>query len=63
MNNINVEISFEEMLIDQVQKYKILYDKSASGYKNSLTKSVIWKKIAEQTSHTGIYYLIMKIIS
>lgn len=50
MNNINVEISFEEMLTDQVQKYKILYDKSASRFKNALTKSMIWKIVAEQTS-------------
>lgn len=46
-------MNFDEILIEEVQKNKILYDKSAGGYKNVKLKTDAWKSISEATGKSG----------
>jgi hypothetical protein len=42
-------------LIDLVQNYPQLYDKSNIAYKNQLKKTVVWQTIASELEMQGIF--------
>ena len=57
-----LNMSFEEKLICEVQKYPVLYVKRVGGYKTVAKKFRIWNTIGEELGQPGkLKYIIVVI--
>lgn len=46
----------DENLIQEVIKYKVLYDPQHKYFKRSLYKDTLWKKISQEVNREGSFY-------
>ena len=56
--NMEQNLEFDEILIDLVEKYSILYDKKSKGYRNKQMKANCWREISNVTGKSGKLFLI-----
>lgn len=45
----------EKLLIQLVEKYRMLYDKTDKEFKDTVKKDIIWRHIANQLNMNGKY--------
>lgn len=51
-----------ERIINEIYKYRLLYDTSHPEYKNNRKKDLVWKEIGEKLEQNIYFYDTSKII-
>lgn len=54
-----IDDGFDEYLIEEVKKYRILWDTSSRGYKDLMKKNQAWSEISSKLQEDCMYILIV----
>jgi hypothetical protein len=54
-NTFDPEEGFDEYLVEEVRKYRILWDASTRGYKDSPKKNLVWSEISGRLNQNSMY--------
>lgn len=61
-NTLDLEEGLDEYLVEEVRNYRILWDTSTRGYKDTPKKNLAWAEISRRLNQNSTYINMYKIL-